>query len=104
VTPRISIASVDGSRPRRSLRAVAGWLGPRLNNEPTIAISVEGTIDPGARTPGPAAAPRRWPTPSGGPVSPSSAPASGDRSVPRGTWRLLCQVADGTNTCRVRYD
>jgi len=62
VTAGIGIASVDGSRPRRSLRPVAGLerllgsgrvepvaggLGPKLNIEPIITISCRGHDRPG---------------------------------------------------------
>jgi hypothetical protein len=93
VTSGIGIACVDGPRPRRSLLtvaglerllrskwvgAVAGWLGPRLNIEPIITISVEGPIDPAARTRRAAAA--------------------------LAVWGASGRVADGTNVGRVRYD
>jgi fatty acid-binding protein DegV len=105
VTSGIGIAGVDGSRPRPSPRTVAGLerllrsgraapvagsFGPKLNIEPIITISCRGHDRSGFARHRRAAA----------------------RAIIRvvaahtgiGASGLCCQVADGTNAGRVRYD
>jgi fatty acid-binding protein DegV len=105
VTAGIGIAGVDGSRPRRLLRTiggvepllrsgragqVAGGLGRRLNIEPIITISCRGDDRS-------AVAHHRRAAPSA--ITPVIAGHGGI-----GRSGVCCQIADGTNACRVRYD
>jgi fatty acid-binding protein DegV len=128
VTAGIGIAGVDGSRPRRLLRTiggverllrsgragpVAGGLGRSLNIEPIITISCRGDDRSGAPH---AEADRR-----SAPLAALLAAARVARTGPRRAALsaitpviaahggiepsgVCCQIADGTNACRMRYD
>jgi len=107
VTAGIGIASVDGSRPRRSLRPVAGLerllgsgrvepvaggLGPKLNIEPIITLSCRGHDRPGVAGHRPEAriGARLW--------------VIAAHTGIRASGLVSPRIANGTNACRMCYD